>query len=107
MDILSFIYGVVTVLVLAVSAISVIGLNLVLKLRKSFDSFTSENDVYQTHMFDTLSKRIEDLKRDVLDEVRTNMRDTDYVDKRLGIISSELREEIYDLLVEIEKLKSK
>jgi hypothetical protein len=90
-----------------VSAISVIGLNLVLKLRKSFDSFTSENDVYQTHMFDTLSKRIEDLKRDVLDEVRTNMRDTDYVDKRLGIISSELREEIYDLLVEIEKLKSK
>ena len=107
MDMLSFIYGVVTVLVLAVSAISVIGLNLVLKLRKSFDSFTSENDVYQTHMFDTLSKRIEDLKRDVLDEVRTNMRDTDYVDKRLGIISSELREEIYDLLVEIEKLKSK
>jgi hypothetical protein len=107
MDILSFIYGVVTVLVLAVSVISVIGLNLVLKLRKSFDSFTSENDVYQTHMFDTLSKRIEDLKRDVLDEVRTNMRDTDYVDKRLGIISSELREEIYDLLVEIEKLKSK
>jgi hypothetical protein len=107
MDILSFIYGVVTVLVLAVSAISVIGLNLVLKLRKSFDSFTSENDVYQTHMFDTLSKRIEDLKRDVLDEVRTNMRDTDYVDKRLGIISSELREEIYDLLVEVEKLKSK
>jgi hypothetical protein len=58
-------------------------------------------------MFDTLSKRIEDLKRDVLDEVRTNMRDTDYVDKRLGIISSELREEIYDLLVEVEKLKSK
>jgi hypothetical protein len=107
MDILSFIYGVVTVLVLAVSAISVIWLNLVLKLRKSFDSFTSENDVYQTHMFDTLSKRIEDLKRDVLDEVRTNMRDTDYVDKRLGIISSELREEIYDLLVEVEKLKSK
>jgi hypothetical protein len=107
MDILSFIYGVVTVLVLAVSVISVIGLNLVLKLRKSFDSFTSENDVYQTHMFDTLSKRIEDLKRDVLDEVRTNMRDTDYVDKRLGIISSELREEIYDLLVEVEKLKSK
>jgi|LakMenE18May11ns_1017448.scaffolds.fasta_scaffold9518398_2 hypothetical protein len=107
MDILSFIYGVVTVLVLAVSAISVIGLKLVLKLRKSFDSFTSENDVYQTHMFDTLSKRIEDLKRDVLDEVRTNMRDTDYVDKRLGIISSELREEIYDLLVEVEKLKSK
>jgi hypothetical protein len=106
MDILSFIYGVVTVLVLAVSAISVIGLKLVLKLRKSFDSFTSENDVYQTHMFDTLSKRIEDLKRDVLDEVRTNMRDTDYVDKRLGIISSELREEIYDLLVEVEKLKS-
>ena len=107
MDILSFIYGVVTVLVLAVSAISVIGLKLVLKLRKSFDSFTSENDVYQTHMFDTLSKRIEDLKRDVLDEVRTNMRDTDYVDKRLGIISSELREEMYDLLVEVEKLKSK
>jgi len=107
MDILSFIYGVVTVLVLAVSAISVIGLKLVLKLRRSFDSFTSENDVYQTHMFDTLSKRIEDLKRDVLDEVRTNMRDTDYVDKRLGIISSELREEIYDLLVEVEKLKSK
>jgi hypothetical protein len=35
------------------------------------------------------------------------MRDTDYVDKRLGIISSELREEIYDLLVEVEKLKSK
>jgi uncharacterized protein (UPF0305 family) len=107
MDILSFIYGVVTVLVLAVSAISVIGLKLVLKLRRSFDSFTSENDVYLTHMFDTLSKRIEDLKRDVLDEVRTNMRDTDYVDKRLGIISSELREEIYDLLVEVEKLKSK
>jgi hypothetical protein len=107
MDILSFIYGVVTVLVLAVSAISVIGLNLVLKLRRSFDSFINENDVYQTHMFDTLSKRIEDLKRDVLDEVRTNMRDTDYVDKRLGIISSELREEIYDLLVEVEKLKSK
>jgi hypothetical protein len=107
MDTLSFIYGVVTVLVLAVSAISVIGLKLVLKLRRSFDSFTSENDVYQTHMFDTLSKRIEDLKRDVLDEVRTNMRDTDYVDKRLGIISSELREEIYDLLVEVEKLKSK
>jgi hypothetical protein len=107
MDILSFIYGVVTVLVLAVSAISVIGLKLVLKLRRGFDSFTSENDVYQTHMFDTLSKRIEELKRDVLDEVRTNMRDTDYVDKRLGIISSELREEIYDLLVEVEKLKSK
>lgn len=107
MDILSFIYGVVTVLVLAVSAISVIGLNLVLKLRRSFDSFINENDVYQTHMFDTLSKRIEDLKRDVLDEVRTNMMDTDYVDKRLGIISSELREEIYDLLVEVEKLKSK
>jgi hypothetical protein len=77
------------------------------KNRQSFDSFISENDVYQTHMFDTLSKRIEDLKRDVLDEVRTNMRDTDYVDKRLGIISSELREEIYDLLVEVEKLKSK
>ena len=107
MDILSFIYGVVTVLVLAVSAISVIGLKLVLKLRRSVDSFISENDVYQTHMFDTLSKRIEDLQRDVLDEVRTNMRDTDYVDKRLGIISSELREEIYDLLVEVEKLKSK
>lgn len=107
MDILSFIYGVVTVLVLAVSAISVIGLKLVLKLRKSFDSFTSENDVYQTHIFDTLNKRIEDLKRDVFDEVRTNMRDTEYVDKRLGIVSSELREEIYDLLVEIEKLKSK
>jgi hypothetical protein len=35
------------------------------------------------------------------------MRETDYVDERLGIISSQLREEMYDLLVEVEKLKSK
>jgi len=107
MDILSFIYGVITVLVLAVSVISVIGLKLVLKLRKSFDLFTSENDVYQTHMFDNMNKRVEDLNRNALDEVKNNMREIDYVDKRLGIIESDLSKQIYDLLGEVEKLKSK
>ena len=107
MDILSFIYGVITVLVLAVSVISVIGLKLVLKLRKSFDLFTSENDVYQTHMFDNMNKRVEDLNRNALDEVKNNMREIDYVDKRLGIINSDLSKQIYDLLDEVEKLKSK
>lgn len=107
MDILSFIYGVITVLVLAVSVISVIGLKLVLKLRKSFDLFTSENDVYQTHMFDNMNKRVEDLNRNALDEVKNNMREIDYVDKRLGIIESDLSKQIYDLLDEVEKLKSK
>ena len=107
MNILSFIYGVITVLVLAVSVISVIGLKLVLKLRKSFDLFTSENDVYQTHMFDNMNKRVEDLNRNALDEVKNNMREIDYVDKRLGIIESDLSKQIYDLLDEVEKLKSK
>jgi len=107
MDILSFIYGVITVLVLTVSVISVIGLKLVLKLRKSFDLFTSENDVYQTHMFDNMNKRVEDLNRNALDEVKNNMREIDYVDKRLGIIESDLSKQIYDLLGEVEKLKSK
>ena len=107
MDILSFIYGVITVLVLAVSVISVIGLKLVLKLKKSFDLFTSENDVYQTHMFDNMNKRVEDLNRNALDEVKNNMREIDYVDKRLGIIESDLSKQIYDLLGEVEKLKSK
>jgi len=107
MDILSFIYGVITVLVLAVSVISVIGLKLVLKLKKSFDLFTSENDLYQTHMFDNMNKMVEDLNRNALDEVKNNMREIDYVDKRLGIIESDLSKQIYDLLGEVEKLKSK
>jgi len=91
---------------------------MVLTLKRSFESFMNETDLTQTHImdrtsrvaeknFDILDNRIQELKRDLFDEVRTNMRDTDYVDKRLGIISSELREEIYDLLVEVEKLKSK
>lgn len=107
MDILSFIYGVITVLLLTVSVISVIGLKLVLKLRKSFDLFTSENDIYQSHMFDNMNKRVEDLNRNALDEVKNNMREIDYVDKRLGIIESDLSKQIYDLLGEVEKLKSK
>jgi len=118
MDILSFFYGMLTVLAVAISVISLISLKMVLTLKKNFESFMNETDLTQTHMmdrtsrvaeknFDILDNRIQELKRDVFDEVRTNMRDTDYVDERLGIISSELREEIYDLLVEVEKLKSK
>ena len=118
MDILSFFYGMLTVLAVAISVISLISLKMVLTLKRGFESFMNETDSTQTRIlditsrvaeknFDILDNRIQELKRDVFDEVRTNMRDTDYVDERLGIISSELREEIYDLLVEVEKLKSK
>jgi hypothetical protein len=118
MDSLSFFYGVLTVLAVAISVVSLVSLRVVLTLKRNFESFTNETDLTQTHImdrtsrvaeknFDILDNRIQELKRDVFDEVRTNMRDTDYVDERLGIISSQLREEIYDLLVEVEKLKSK
>ncbi len=118
MDILSFFYGVLTVLAVAISVVSLVSLRMVLTLKRNFESFTNETDLTQTHImdrtsrvaeknFDILDNRIQELKRDLFDEVRTNMRDTDYVDERLGIISSQLREEIYDLLVEVEKLKSK
>jgi hypothetical protein len=118
MDMLSFIYGMLTVLLVAISVVSLVSLKMVLNLKRDFESFMNETESTQTHImdrtsrvaeknFDILDNRIQELKRDVFDEVRTNMRDTDYVDERLGIISSQLREEMYDLLVEIEKLKSK
>jgi hypothetical protein len=118
MDSLSFFYGVLTVLAVAISVVSLVSLRMVLTLKRNFESFTNETDLTQTHImdrtsrvaeknFDILDNRIQELKRDLFDEVRTNMRETDYVDERLGIISSQLREEMYDLLVEIEKLKSK
>ena len=118
MDTLSFFYGMLTVLAVAISVVSLVSLRMVLTLKRSFESFMNETESTQTHImdrtsrvaqknFDILESRIQEFKRDVFDEIRTNMRETDYVDERLGIISSQLREEIYDLLVEIEKLKSK
>jgi len=47
------------------------------------------------------------LKRDVFDEFRTSMRDTDNLDKRLDTVNSELIDLFYDLKNEIVKTNSK
>jgi hypothetical protein len=118
MDTLSFFYGVLTVLAVAISVISLVSLRMVLTLKRSFESFMNETDLTQTHImdrtskvaeknFDILDNRIQELKRDVFDEVRTNMRDTDNLDKRLDTVNSELIDLFYDLKNEIVKTTSK
>ena len=118
MDTLSFFYGVLTVLAVAISFISLVSLRMVLTLKRSFESFMNETDLMQTHImdrtsrvaeknFDILESRIQEFKRDVFDEIRTNMRDTDNLDKRLDTVNSELIDLFYDLKNEIIKTTSK
>jgi hypothetical protein len=118
MDTLSFFYGVLTVLAVAISVISLVSLRMVLTLKRSFESFMNETDLTQTHImdrtskvaeknFDILESRIQEFKRDVFDEIRTNMRETDNVDKRLDTVNSELIDLFYDLKNEIVKTTSK
>jgi len=118
MDTLSFFYGVLTVLAVAISVISLVSLRMVLTLKRSFESFMNETDLTQTHImdrtsrvaeknFDILESRIQEFKRDVFDEIRTNMRETDNVDKRLDTVNSELIDLFYDLKNEIVKATSK
>ncbi len=118
MDTLSFFYGMLTVLAVAISVISLVSLRMVLTLKRSFESFMNETDLTQTHImdrtsrvaeknFDILDNRIQELKRDVFDEVRTNMRETDNLDKRLDTVNSELIDLFYDLKNEIVKTTSK
>lgn len=118
MDTLSFFYGMLTVLAVAISVVSLVSLRMVLTLKRNFESFTNETDLTQTHImdrtsrvaeknFDILDNRIQELKRDLFDEVRTNMRDTDNLDKRLDTVNSELIDLFYDLKNEIIKTTSK
>ena len=118
MDTLSFFYGMLTVLAVAISVISLVSLRMVLTLKRSFESFMNETESTQTHImdrtsrvaeknFDILDNRIQELKRDVFDEIRTNMRETDNVDKRLDTVNSELIDLFYDLKNEIVKTNSK
>jgi len=118
MDTLSFFYGVLTVLAVAISVISLVSLRMVLTLKRSFESFMNETDLTQTHImdrtsrvaeknFDILESRIQEFKRDVFDEIRTNMRETDNIDKRLDTVNSELIDLFYDLKNEIVKATSK
>jgi len=118
MDTLSFFYGMLTVLAVAISVISLVSLRMVLTLKRSFESFMNETDLTQTHImdrtsrvaeknFDILESRIQEFKRDVFDEIRTNMRETDNVDKRLDTVNSELIDLFYDLKNEIVKATSK
>ncbi len=118
MDTLSFFYGMLTVLAVAISVVSLVSLRMVLTLKRSFESFMNETDLTQTHImdrtskvaeknFDILESRIQEFKRDVFDEIRTNMRETDNLDKRLDTINSELIDLFYDLKNEIVKTTSK
>jgi len=118
MDILSFFYGMLTVLAVTISVVSLISLKMVLTLKKNFESFMNETDLTQTHMmdrtsrvaeknFDILENRIQELKRDVFDEIRTNMRDTDNLNKKIDTVNSELIELFYDLRNELSKTNSK
>jgi hypothetical protein len=118
MDTLSFFYGMLTVLAVAISFISLVSLKMVLNLKRNFESFMNETDLTQTHImdrtsrvaeknFDILESRIQEFKRDVFDEIRTNMRETDNVDKRLDTVNSELIDLFYDLKNEIVKTTSK
>jgi len=107
-----------TVLAVAISVISLVSLRMVLTLKRSFESFMNETDLTQTHImdrtsrvaeknFDILESRIQEFKRDVFDEIRTNMRETDNIDKRLDTVNSELIDLFYDLKNEIVKTNSK
>jgi hypothetical protein len=107
-----------TVLAVAISVISLVSLRMVLTLKRSFESFMNETDLTQTHImdrtsrvaeknFDILESRIQEFKRDVFDEIRTNMRETDNLDKRLDTVNSELIDLFYDLKNEIVKTTSK
>ncbi len=118
MDTLSFFYGMLTVLAVAITVVSLVSLKMVLNLKRSFESFMNETDLTQTHImdrtsrvaeknFDILESRIQEFKRDVFDEIRTNMRETDNLDKRLDTINSELIDLFYDLKNEIVKTTSK
>ena len=118
MDTLSFFYGMLTVLAVAISVVSLVSLRMVLMLKRSFESFMNETESTQTHImdrtsrvaqknFDILDNRIQELKRDVFDEFRTSMRDTDNLDKRLDTVNSELIDLFYDLKNEIVKTNSK
>ena len=118
MDTLSFFYGMLTVLAVAISVVSLVSLRMVLTLKRSFESFMNETDLTQTHImdrtsrvaeknFDILESRIQEFKRDVFDEIRTNMRETDNLDKRLETVNSELIDLFYDLKNEIIKTTSK
>jgi len=118
MDTLSFFYGMLTVLAVAISVVSLVSLRMVLTLKRSFESFMNETESTQTHImdrtskvaeknFDILDNRIQELKRDVFDEFRTSMRDTDNLDKRLDTVNSELIDLFYDLKNEIVKTNSK
>ncbi len=118
MDTLSFFYGMVTVLAVAITVVSLVSLKMVLNLKRNFESFMNETDLTQTHImdrtsrvaeknFDILESRIQEFKRDVFDEIRTNMRETDNLDKRLDTVNSELIDLFYDLKNEIVKTTSK
>lgn len=118
MDTLSFFYGMLTVLAVAISVVSLVSLRMVLTLKRSFESFMNETDLTQTHImdrtsrvaeknFDILESRIQEFKRDVFDEIRTNIRETDNLDKRLDTVNSELIDLFYDLKNEIVKTISK
>ena len=118
MDTLSFFYGMLTVLAVAITVVSLVSLKMVLNLKRNFESFMNETDLTQTHImdrtsrvaeknFDILESRIQEFKRDVFDEIRTNMRETDNVDKRLDTVNSELIDLFYDLKNEIIKTNSK
>ncbi len=118
MDTLSFFYGMLTVLAVAITVVSLVSLKMVLNLKRSFESFMNETDLTQTHImdrtsrvaeknFDILESRIQEFKRDVFDEIRTNMRETDNLDKRLDTVNSELIDLFYDLKNEIVKTTSK
>jgi len=107
-----------TVLAVAITVVSLVSLKMVLNLKRSFESFMNETDLTQTHImdrtsrvaeknFDILESRIQEFKRDVFDEIRTNMRETDNVDKRLDTVNSELIDLFYDLKNEIVKTTSK
>jgi hypothetical protein len=107
-----------TVLAVAISVVSLVSLRMVLTLKRSFESFMNETDLTQTHImdrtskvaeknFDILESRIQEFKRDVFDEIRTNMRDTDNLDKRLDTVNSELIDLLYDFKNEIIKTISK
>jgi len=107
-----------TVLAVAITVVSLVSLKMVLNLKRSFESFMNETDLTQTHImdrtsrvaeknFDILESRIQEFKRDVFDEIRTNMRETDNVDKRLDTVNSELIDLFYDLKNEIIKTTSK
>ena len=107
-----------TVLAVAISVISLVSLKMVLTLKRGFESFMNETDSTQTRIlditsrvaeknFDILDNRIQELKRDVFDEVRTNMRDTDNLNNKIDTVNSELIELFYDLRNELSKTNSK